>query len=101
MTLTAARPTGGGSAPDLEALFKEARRRRRRRQELGVLVVAALVLGAVVAHVALRTPTGSSSSSLHTTTTPPRTVPSGTPAEIVGWTSTHNVVVISTPTGHV
>jgi hypothetical protein len=101
MTLTAARPTDGGSAPDVEALFKEARRRRRRRRQIGVLVVAALVLAAIVVHVALFTPAGHSSSSRHTAATPPRGLPSGTPAEIVGWTSTHKVVVISTATGQV
>ena len=101
MTLTAARPTDGGSAPDVEALFKEARRRRRRRRQLGVLVVAVLAVGAVVARVALLTPAPSSSSSRHDATTPPRSLPSGTPAEIVGWTSNHKVVVISTATGHV
>jgi hypothetical protein len=101
MTLTAPRPTDGGSAADAEALFKEARRRRRRRRQLGVLIIAALVLGAVAVRVAVRTPAGPSSSSRHTATTPPRALPSGTPTEIVGWTSAHKVVVISTATGHV
>jgi hypothetical protein len=101
MTLTAARPTDGRSAPDVDALFKEARRRRRRRRQLGVLIAAVLAVAAVVAHVALRTLTESSSSSRHTGATPPRTLPPGTPAEIVGWTSNHNVVAISTATGDV
>jgi hypothetical protein len=65
------------------------------------VIVTVLALGAVTVHIALLTPAGPPSSSRHTGATTPRTLPPGTPAEIVGWTSTHNVVVISTATGHV
>jgi hypothetical protein len=101
VTLTAARSTDGGSAPDVDALFKEARRRRRHRRQLGVLVAAVLVLAGVLVRVELSTPAGSSSSSRHAGTTPPSTLPPGTPTEIVGWTSNAKVVVIATATGHV
>jgi outer membrane protein assembly factor BamB len=65
------------------------------------LVVAVLVLAAIVVHAALFTPAGSTSSNRHTGTTPRPTLPPGTPAEIVGWTSNAKLVVLSTATGHV
>ena len=100
VTLTAAPRTHGGP-PNLDALFKEARLRRRRRRRLGVLAVAVLALVAVTVRTALFSPAGSNSSNSATGTTPRPTLPSGTPAELVGWTSSSKVVVISTATGHV
>lgn len=101
MTLTAEHPTDSGPVPDINALFEEARRRRRRRRRLGVLVVAALALAAIVAHAALFTPAGSSSANRHTGTPARPRLPSGTPNEIVGWTSDAKLVVLSTATGHI
>jgi hypothetical protein len=84
-----------------EALFEEARRRRRRRR-IGWLVIvvvcAALAASAAYAQASHRT------TRPPTTARPPtaeRPLPAGTPADIVGWLSSDQVVVIDTRTGAV
>ena len=99
MTLTTTpRPTDAPA--DIDALFREAKRRRRRRWLVGVLVLALLVLAAVTVRA----------SPLASPRTPPHlrsgdkvspALSSGSPREIVGWTSSFKVDVVSTATGHV
>lgn len=97
MTLVTPRPTDAPPA-DAEALFKEARRRRRQRRMAWLLAVV-LVTTAVVVIVSQGNPTK----------TPPRqdarpsrpSVPVATASSVVGWTSTSNVVVLSSATGQI
>jgi hypothetical protein len=96
LTLSTLTPTAAPGR-DTEALFREARRRRRQRRVgwvlVGVLVIAATTLVAASrqtpppARAGQRTPTSRGALA-------PRT-----PANIVGWTSTSKLVVISSHTG--
>ncbi len=84
--------------PPTEVLFPEARRRRRRRR-LGWLVFAlcaalALVLAVVGQNGGRTRPPMSHAPG-------PRVLPAGTPAEIVGWTSSFHLEVLATRTGAV
>ncbi len=84
--------------PPIEVLFPEARRRRRRRR-LGWLALAlgtalALTLAVISQNDGrTRPPTRRAPS--------PLPLPAGAPAEIVGWTSSFHVEVLSTRTGAV
>ena len=85
--------------PPAEALFPEARRRRRRRRRLGWLVLAlctaiALVLAVVSQNDGRGRPPMPRAS-------PARPLPAGMPAEIVGWTSSFHLEVLSARTGAV
>lgn len=85
--------------PDIEVLFKEARIRQRRRR-LGWLIVAMCV--AVATALLLTRDTGNQAPKQRTQQGSLRgSLPTGTPGEIVGWTSNSQVVVISTRTGAV
>lgn len=99
MTLTTtARPIHAPA--DVDALFKEAKRRRRRRWRVGVLVLALLVVAAITVRASpLASPR--SRSHLRSGDTVRPALSSGTPRDIVGWTSSFKVVVVSTATGSV
>jgi hypothetical protein len=91
MTLVTPRPTDAPPA-DAEALFKEARRRRRQRRMAWLLAVV-LVTTAVVVVVSQAGPTKTAPRRGAQTVRP--SVPVVMSSSIVGWTSTSNVVVLS------
>lgn len=84
--------------PETDFLFKEARRRRRRRR-LGWTLVILAVIAATVAALSQLVPKGGAPRPPNAKTG--SVLPVGSPKEIVGWTSTARVVVVSTATGHV
>jgi hypothetical protein len=97
--LTTTRPTDAPAA-DIDALFKEAKRRRRRRWLVGLLIVVVLVAAAITVRASsFASPRSRSASPSGDKARP--ALSSGTPREIVGWTSSHKVVVVSTATGRV
>jgi hypothetical protein len=85
--------------PDTEALFKEAHRRRRNRRlfwgAVGTVVVGLVFL---VATLYGSTRSGSGARSVQQPGLP-KTASVAVPGEVVGWTSSAKVVVISTATG--
>ena len=91
MTLVTPRPTDAPPA-DAEALFKEARRRRRQRRMAWLLAVV-LVTTAVVVVVSQAGPTKTAPRRGAQTVRP--SVPVVMSSSIVGWTSTSNMVVLS------
>ena len=93
-------PLTDAPPPAAEVLFKEARRRRRRRRIgwLVVVICAALIASAAYAQANRRTtrpPAGARRPAAE------RSLPAGTPTDIVGWQSSDRVVVIDTRTGAV
>ncbi len=82
--------------PPTEVLFPEARRRRRRRR-LGWLVLALCAALALV--LAVVSQNGGRTRPPMSRAPTPRLLPAGTPAEIVGWTSSFHLEVLSTRTG--
>jgi hypothetical protein len=97
MTLVTPRPTGVPPI-EAEALFKEARRRRRQRRmawALALVVVAATI-------VVVLSQTGPSKATPRSSSHAPRSsVSEAMPRAIVGWTSTSNVVVLSSSSGRI
>jgi len=92
--------------PDAEALFKEARRRRQRRRLGWVVVLLLVVAAATLVVVGRRTssppPPASQLASAGRHAGTSRAAPaSALPADIVGWTSTFKLVVISAHSGRV
>ncbi len=94
-------PLTDTTPPSAEVLFEEARRRRRRRRAGWLVLIVCVVLATALVFVTTihdaappvpRTQVGTSSA--------PRSLPVGTPADIVGWKS-DQVVVIATRTGAV
>jgi hypothetical protein len=97
MTLVTPRPTDVRPV-ETEALFKEARRRRRQRR----LACALAVVVVTAAIVVIVSQTGPSKTTPQQRTHAPRpSVPIAIPSAIVGWTSTSNVVVLSSATGRI
>jgi hypothetical protein len=100
MTLTGGPPrTKDNPAPDVEVLFLEAHRRRRQRR-LGWLVVV-LCVAVIVVVVAVAKNHGSARPTPARTPPTIRAVTPQPPSEIVAWTNTHLLEVISTATGSV
>ena len=83
-----------------EVLFEEARRRRRRRR-IGWLVVVHLRRADRVGGLRPGRPPDHASPHDHSPPAADRPLPAGTPADIVGWLSSDQVVVIDTRTGAV
>jgi hypothetical protein len=83
-------------ARPIEVLFPEARRRRRRRC-LGWLVLALCAALALTLAVVSQNDGGPRPTSPRAPS--PRLLPAGIPAEIVGWTSSFHLEVLSTRTG--
>lgn len=92
-------PTVDNPVPDIEDLFPEARRRRRRKR-LG-WVVLALCIALLVALVAVDRGHATGRRTRVRTPEVARIVPESTPNEIVAWTSSFHVEVISTRTGSI
>ena len=100
MTLTGdSQRTVDHPVPDVEVLFPEAHRRRRRRR-FGWLA-SALCIVLLIAVVAIARGQASDRSTGSRTRPSTRIAQVRTPSEIVGWTSNHDLEVISTTTGAV
>jgi hypothetical protein len=97
VTLLAPRPATP-SPKDVEVLFQEARRRRRRRWVgwLAILVIVGAAVSLWLEHLG-----SSATSPTHGVNRNRAALTAPTPAEAVVWTSGHQLVVISTTTGHV
>ena len=100
MTLTGDPPrTVDNPVPDVEVLFPEARRRRRRRRT--EWLAAAFCVALLVAVVAVTHSQNSDRNTPSRTRPSTRIVQVQAPNEIVGWTSSRDLEVISTTTGAV
>ncbi len=92
----------GEPAGDAEALFREARRRRRRRRVGWALLAAAALVATIATVSSLGFVQPAARLSPHAARgTPPRrlALPVTMPDEIVGWTATARLVVVSARTG--
>jgi hypothetical protein len=102
-----ARPTertgsSDGSAGEAEALFREARRRRRRRRVGWTLLAAAAVVATVASVSLLSSPASRHGQRVAAGTAAPRAAhPITMPDQIVGWTPTDRLVVVSSRTGRI